>query len=145
MSNTQYAFLSQDRVPNRQALQASIDALGFELQLDPDFTPFEDEGFSPCVLFGEEDEDVGFEIFYEPAAEVVEDDEEFQRIAGDRDFCMSMSWGGSLKDYAAVMVVSAALAKDFAAVVSFEGEPPDPPEKLLSEASSALQDARAEE
>ena len=145
MSNTQYAFLQKNHVPNRQALQAAIDALGFDLQLDPEFTPFEDEGFSPCVLFGEQDEDVGFEIFYQPAADIVEDDEDFQRIAGERDFCISIGWGGSLKDYAAVMIVSAALAKDFAAVVSFEGDPPDSLEKLLSEAAAAVQDARAGE
>ena len=130
MSNTQYAFLQKNHVPNRQALQAAIDALGFDLQLDPEFTPFEDEGFSPCVLFGEQDEDVGFEIFYQPAADIVEDDEDFQRIAGERDYCISM-------------IVSAALAKDFAAVVLLEGDRPDPLKKLLSEDATAVQDPRA--
>lgn len=35
MSNTQVAFIGRARVPSRSALQASIDALGFDLKLDP--------------------------------------------------------------------------------------------------------------
>jgi hypothetical protein len=68
MSNTQIAFLNRSNVPDRGALQASIDRLGFNLTLHPEFTAFEDAGFSPCVLNGTPD--VGFEVFYAPTSEV---------------------------------------------------------------------------
>ncbi len=62
MSYTQIAFLNRGNVPNREALQASISRLGFNLELHPEFTPFEDSGFSPCILDGTPD--VGFEVFW---------------------------------------------------------------------------------
>lgn len=129
MSNTQFAFLMKEKVPDRVALQASIDALGFNLQLHSEFTPFEDEGFSPCNL--DSNDGVGFEIFYEPASDIVEDDEEFQDIVGDKDYCISMCWGGEMADCASVLVVSCALAKDFDAIISYEGEEPEPLEQMI--------------
>ena len=36
MSNTLFAFLKKLNVPSQNALQASIDALGFDLKIDPD-------------------------------------------------------------------------------------------------------------
>jgi hypothetical protein len=141
MSNTQYAFLMRSKVPDREALQISIDALGFDLKLDPDFTPFTDSGFSPCVLNGVSN--VGFEISYENAA----DFEEIKEIVGVNDFCISMTWHGSMKDCACALVVGSALAKDFGAVISYEGNPPDSLESLeslLSEAEQAIQNGMSE-
>lgn len=66
MSNAQFAFVERARVPSRAALQASISALGFELQLDPGFLPFENSGFLPFVLNG--GDGPGFEIDYLDAA-----------------------------------------------------------------------------
>ncbi|MCG8429291.1 MAG: hypothetical protein MI754_18215 [Chromatiales bacterium] len=143
MSNTQFAFIGRDKVPTREALQASIDTLGFDLQLDPAFTPFDDEGFSPCVLQGEAD--IGFEIYYEPAADIIDDDEEFKAISQNRDFCISLCWSGSMKDYAAVMIVSTALAHDFGAVISYEGDDPEPLEELITNTAAAIEEAKAEE
>lgn len=131
MSNTQFAFIDKTKIPNKDALQASIDALGFNLRLDPEFTPFEDEGFSPCSLNG--NDDVGFEIYYEPAADIIEEDEEFEEVVQGKDYCISMCWGGSMEDCASVFIVSCALAKDFDAIISFEGEEPDPVDKLISD------------
>lgn len=142
MSNTQIAFLNRDNVPNREALQASIDRLGFKLTLDPDFTPFEDCGFSPCVLDGTPD--VGFEVFYAPTSEIAEGDHNLTTIANGRDFGISMIWRGSMKDCASAMIVSCALAKDYGAVVSYEGEPPEPFETLLEHTRSIVADAAKE-
>lgn len=128
MSQTQFAFLKKDNTPSKGALQSVIDSLGFDLKIDPEFTPFEDEGFSPCTLNGEQD--VGFEIYYEPASDVTEDDEEFAEIAGENDFCISMCWGGSFKDCACVMIASLALAKEFGATITYEGEEPETLESL---------------
>lgn len=132
MSNTLYVFLMRDKMPNREALQKSIDALGFDLKLDPDFTPFGDSGFSPCVLNGSGD--VGFEVLYESAAEY----EDLERIAGENDLCMTMTWHSSMGDCACASIVSCALAKDFGAVVSYEGYDPEPFEKLWQDAKDVM-------
>ena len=143
MSNTQFAFLDKESVPSRDQLQRTIDDLGFDLKLDPEFTPFDDEGFSPCVLNGESE--VGFEIYYEPSEDVLEDDEEFKAIANGMNFCISMCWGGSLKDCACVMIVSSALAKEFGAIISYQGEDPEPLEKMISDSHDIIKEAELEE
>ncbi len=143
MSNIQYAFIDRSRVPNRSELQASIDALGFDLQLSPEYTPFKDSGFLPFTLNGEEGP--GFEIQYEVATELIGEDQALTAIAAGRDYCISMAWHGSMKDLACVMIVSCALMKNFDAVVSYEGEAPEPLEKLLAEVPGILADARTQE
>ena len=142
MSNTQIAFLNRSRVPNRDALQTSIDRLGFNLKLDPEFTPFEDSGFSPCTL--DATPDVGFEIYYAPTSEILSGDPNLSAIVGGRDFSISMVWGGSMKDCACAMVVSCALATDFGAIVTYEAEPPDTVEILIANTKAILADAAKE-
>ncbi|WP_455212288.1 hypothetical protein [Kaarinaea lacus] len=142
MSNIQFAFLRKENVPTREKLQESIDLLGYDLQLDPEFTPFEDEGFSPCILNGKDD--IGFEIFYEPSEDVTEDDAAFQEIVGDNDYCISMSWGGSFGDCSCAMIVSLALAEDFGAIISYEGDEPEPIESLREELKEALREFEKE-
>ncbi len=147
MSNSQFAFLNKSDVPDLDALQNSIDKLGFDLQLCKDFTPFEDEGFLPCTLEG--DNDTGFEIFYETVDEVCDDDgeedEELRLIAKDKDYCIVMCWGGSMKDCACVMIVSCALSKDFGAIVSYEGYEPDSLEQMLLDTKNILIESKKEE
>lgn len=143
MSNTQIAFLNRGNMPDREALQASIDRLGFNLKLHPEFTPFEDSGFSPCVLDGATD--VGFEVFYAPTSEVADGDPNLTAIASGRDFGIGMVWHSSMKDCACAMIVSCALAKDFGAVVTYEGEQPEPFETLLENTKSIVADAAKEE
>lgn len=143
MSNTQIAFLYRENVPDREALQASIDRLGFNLKLHSEFTPFEDSGFSPCVLDGAMD--VGFEVLYAPTSEVADGDPNLTAIAEGRDFSISMIWHSSMKDCACAQIVSCALAKDFGAVVTYEGEQPEPFETLLEETKSIVADSAKEE
>ena len=142
MSNAQIAFLNRGKVPNREALQTSIDQLGFNLKLDLEFTPFDDSGFSPCVLDGATD--VGFEILYAPTSEVVDGNPNLTAIAAGRDFSISMVWHSSMKDCACAMIVSCALAKDFGAVVTYEGEQPESFETLLENTKSIVVDAAKE-
>ncbi len=142
MSNTQYVFIQRAKVPDRSALQASIDSMGFDLKLYPELNLLEDEGFSPCVLEGTAD--VGFELMPMTAEDAADGDEDFLAIAGGRDHCLTFSWRGSMKDCAAVMVVSCALAKDAGAIVSYEGDPPEPLENLVEGAKGVVEDARAE-
>jgi hypothetical protein len=142
MSNTQFAFIRRNQVPDRTALQTSIDALGFDLRLHPDYTPFDDSGFLPFVLNGEEG--FGFEIYYQDAAEVIGNDGDLKELANGRDHCISMVWRGSLKDLACVMIVSCALTKDFDAVVSYQGDPPEPLETMLGTARDVIKDGANE-
>ena len=143
MSNIQYAFIERNRVPDRSELQASIDALGFDLKLHPEYTPFVDSGFLPFFLNGEDGP--GFEIYYEVARDVIGENRAFQEIAAGRDYCISMAWHGRMNDLACVLIVSCALIKDFDAVVSYEGEPPESLEKLLAEIPGVLADAKSQE
>ena len=142
MSNTQFAFLKRSDVPARSALQSSIDSLGFDLQLDPDLNLLTDSGFSPCVLNGVPD--VGFELSLDSTQDMIRDNDFFSAFAGESDICIAMSWRGSMKDCASVMIVSCALAKDFGAIISYEGEPPEPLESLLQGAHGVVQDAAKE-
>ena len=146
MSNSQFAFLKKENVPNKEQWQHAIDELAFEIRLavDPDLTPFEDEGFSPCK-WGDADDDVGFEIYYVTTADVIEDEPSFKAVAGEEnDSCIVMCWGGSMKDCAAVMIASSSLAKSFGAIISYEGEQPDPLEKLIENTKSVITDAKNE-
>ncbi|MBF7073962.1 hypothetical protein ISG33_11180 [Glaciecola sp. MH2013] len=145
MSNTQFAFLKKENVPTQAQWQKAIDELNFQVRLtiDPELAPFEDEGFSPCQ-WGDTDEDVGFEICYEPAEDVFDDDDEFKSVAAGNDYCISMSWGGELKDCAAVMIASCALATSFDAVISYEGDEPDSLEKLVSNTKDVILEAEKE-
>lgn len=145
MSNTQFAFINKGSVPGKEAWQKSIDDLNFKirLQIDPELEPLEDEGFSPCV-WGNTDDDVGFEIYYEPSEYIHDDDEDLIKIIGGRDYCISMCWGGSMKDCAAVMIACCALAKDFGAVISYEGEEPDTLDKLIIDTNDIIAEAEKE-
>jgi hypothetical protein len=138
MSNIQYAFIARQRVPDRAALQAAITALGFDLQLHPRYAPFAESGFLPCVLNGEEGP--GFEICQGPASEWLGDDPALRASVAGRDHCISLAWHGSMQDLACVMIVCSALARDFDALVSYEGEPPEPLETLLAAAREALEE-----
>lgn len=127
--NTLFAFLKKESVPTRGRLQNAIDELGYDMQLHQAFAPFVNEGFLPCVLMGRDG--FGFEIFYEPVSDLIEeDDEEFLAVAGDNDYCISMSFGGSKGDLVCASIVSLVLLQKFGAVISFEGEEPETIESL---------------
>lgn len=136
MSNVQYAFLRRSQVPGREALQASIDALGFDLKLDPALDLQGGSGFSPCVLAGTQG--LGFELFSSPASEVLGDDAALREAIGDRDLALGMAWHGSMQDCAAALIVSCALAKDFGAAISFERDAPETFDSLMAATQEAL-------
>lgn len=142
MSNTQLVFIDRSRIPDRAALQSSIDDLGFDLQLDPDYTPFADAGFSPCIIGGREG--FGFEVYYSPADEVVAESAELAAIAAGRDYCVQLVWHGSMNDLACAMIVSAALARDHDAVVSYEGQPPEAVEQIVAAAHMFVAEGQGE-
>src|SRR6516225_1828139 len=113
MARAQTAFLERKDVPARQALQKAVDALKLKLTLDDGYVPFKSSGYLPCTLDGE---DAGFDIRFHDAAELATTPELQSQIAGN-DAAIAFRWGGDPREYASVMIVCAALAKDFGAIV----------------------------
>lgn len=142
MSNTQFAFIKKEKVPNKEKWQEAIDELYFSvnLQLDPELKPFEDDGFSPC-MWNDSDEGVGFEIYYEPSDDIHNDDEDLMNIVADKDYCISMCWTGSIKDCAAVMIASCALQRSFGAIISYDGDDPASFDDLVSGTKDIIREA----
>lgn len=137
MSLQQTAYLTRANVPDRTALQAAVDALGFDCKIDAHYVPFQCSGFLPCVLAGIES---GFEIYFEPAADVLSDFQHLAPTVGSRDVAITFRWGGDMSECACVLIVSAALAKSFGAVVHYQDD--DllySADELVAEANSALQ------
>ena len=118
MANEQFAFLKSSGVPTRDQWQQAIDRAGFDLKLDPKLEPLKNVGFVPCKLNGAES---GVEMYSDDSSEFMET---FGAIADDRDCCISFRWGGSMRECACAMIASFALASEFDAVVSYEGEAP---------------------
>lgn len=144
MSNTLYVFIEGDQIPSGSALQESIDRLNLPaaLRLYPELRLRTDTGFSPCGLNGAEN--VGFELFLSPSAEVFGEDDSLKSLVAGRNVCIQMVWRGSFEDCACAMWVSYALVKDFAAIASYQGEPPYSLEELREGTLEALREAENE-
>jgi hypothetical protein len=141
MSLLQTAFVEKSRVPDRAKLEEAACALGFDLAIDEFYRPFDCSGFLPCVLNGKKS---GFEIYFESTDEALQSFPRLKEEVGSRDCAISFRWGGDMTECACVIIVSAALAKSFGAVVHYQDD--DllyTAEQLIEEAKSALADAKA--
>ena len=137
MSLQQTAYVARPNVPDRAALQAAVDALGFDLKIDAFYVPFQCSGFLPCVLAGRES---GFEIYFEPAADVLSDFPHLAGTVGSRECSVTFRWGGDLSECACVLIVSAALARSFGAIVHYQDDDMlYSGDQLVQEAHAALQ------
>ena len=126
-----------DRVPNHSQFQAAINATGFSLVLDTFYQPFESSGFHPCKLNGS---DSGFEILWQPIQEIVNIWPQLRDIIQDRDACLTLVWHGDMAQCASVLIVSAALARDFDAIVFYhDDEIVYTADQLMTEARSAVE------
>jgi hypothetical protein len=103
-------------VPARPALQQAIAALKFPLSLDDAYVPFQTAGYLPCTLDGE---DAGFDLRFKDAA--AELPPALQPHLGGRDTAIALKWGGDPREEVAALVVCAALAKKFGALVQEGG------------------------
>lgn len=112
MARAQTAFLNRKNVPQRPALQAAIDALGFKLTLDEAYAPFETAGYLPCTLDGE---DAGFDIRFQDVAANLSP--ALKAAIADRDAAVGFRWSGDPREQLAALSVCAALAGQFGAVV----------------------------
>lgn len=137
MSLQQTAYVERASVPDRAALQAAVDALGFDCKIDAFYVPFQCSGFLPCVLAGSES---GFEIYFEAAVDALSDFPHLAGIVGSRDVAITFRWGGDMSECACVLIVSSALAKAFGAIVHCQDDDMlYSDEQLVEEARSALQ------
>jgi hypothetical protein len=140
MSVTQLAFLEKGLVPDRAKLEAVIRALGFKLGVDEFYRPFECSGYLPCVLNGQKS---GFEIYFGSTDEALRTFPHLKDEIGVRDCEITFRWGGDMAECACVLIVSAALARDFGAVIYYDAD--DllySAQQLVEEAKSALKEVR---
>jgi hypothetical protein len=139
MALLQTAYIARGSVPERESLQAAVDSLGFDCKIDSSYTPFKSTGFLPCVLNGKES---GFEIYFEPSTESMEAFPHLSEQVGRRDVAITFRWGGDMMECACILIVSAALAKKFGAIIHYQDDDMlYSPEQLVEEAGVALQHA----
>lgn len=138
MSNSLFAFLRKDDVPDRARWQEAIDASGYSLELGPDLRPFEASGFLPCQLLGR---DAGFEIAYGTAQELAGD--AWREVAPEHaDHCVTFTWGSGMTEGASAAIAAYALAARFGATVSYECEEPQSLEAQAAEIEEFLTEIR---
>jgi hypothetical protein len=141
VSLLQIAFLEKSHVPDRAKLENAIKSLGFDLDIDAFYQPFDALGFLPCVLNGKTS---GFEIYFGTPDESLQVFPHLEKEIGSRNCAIIFRWGGDMLECACVLIVSAALAKSFGAVVHY----PDDDflystEQLIEEARSTMQAAES--
>jgi len=117
MSLRQTAYLEKSRVPDRAKLQEAVQALGFDLTIDESYRPFASSGFLPCLLNGRKS---GFEIYFESLDELLQRYPRLKSEIGSRGGAISFRWGSDMAECACVLIVSAALARSFGAIVHSE-------------------------
>ena len=136
MANEQYAFLSKSNLPTVDTWQSALDDSPFDLKLDPTMQIGGDVGFTPYTLCGAE---LGVETYYDDSPDFMS---QFQQIAPGKDYCISFRWGGSEIECAIAMILCYALAKDFDAVISYEGDAPySSLDTLRDDAQGTLEDS----
>jgi hypothetical protein len=137
MSQEQTAFILRDNVPDRSRLEAAIRRLGFDLTLDPEYLPFESSGYLPCTLNGKRS---GFDIHFDSTSELIESFPKLMKPVGDRDCAIALRWSGDLAECACVLIVCAALAHSFNAVVYYhDGDDIYQGDQLIPEVKKVLE------
>ena len=140
MSQVLTAFIEKSRVPEREQLETAVRALGFDLTVDKFYKPFDCSGFLPCVLRGDQS---GFEIDFDSAAELLVRYPHLKQEVGTRESAVSFRWGSDMSECACSLIVAAALAMDFGAVIYYrDGGVLYTTERVLKEAQSALNQSR---
>jgi len=131
-ARTLHAFLPEAGVPERAALQAAIDRLGFDLQLDPGWAPHAAPAYLPCTLEGE---DAGVYVRFDREAALPAGTEALAAQRGDRGTGVQLRWGGDAREQLAATLIAAALAEGFdALVVAADGAEMRTLESLQAEA-----------
>lgn len=119
-------FMPRSRIPDRPALQAAIRALSLPLKLEEEFAPSATSAYLPCTLDGE---DAGFTLRLDGNAEIA-----------DEKAALILQWGGDPREKVAALMVAAALAQAFGAMVKDEKAATTSAQELLALARRAHAD-----
>ncbi len=133
MPRTQTVFLDRKDAPSRKDLQQAIDGLKFKLALDDSYAPFKISGYLPCTLEGE---DAGFDMRFQEVEADLSRFPALQAEIGARDAAIVFKWSGDIREFASAMIVGAALARNFGAIVH------DPDADSLQSAEDLIEKAR---
>ena len=134
MSLSQSAILNRTDVPTREALQEAIKGLKFKLSIDESYVPFESSGYLPCTINGE---DGGFNIRFDASEPYFGRFPQVQSQADQRDTLITLRSGGDPREEVCALMVAAALAQNFGAIVHDpEKDTLYPAEQLISQARS---------
>ncbi|WP_026608230.1 hypothetical protein [Methylocapsa acidiphila] len=114
MPRSQTAYLDRKDAPSRKDLQQAITGLKFKLELDHAYAPFKTAGYLPCTLEGE---DAGFDMRFQDVDADLSKFPALQAQIGARDAAIAFRWSGDVREFASAMIVGAALAKSFGAVL----------------------------
>ncbi|WP_036263758.1 hypothetical protein [Methylocapsa aurea] len=133
MPRSHTAFLNRADAPTRPALQQAIDGLKFKLTLDDAYVPLKTSGYLPCTLDGE---DAGFDIRFQDV-DAQSPSPALQSHIGGKDVAIVFRWSGDVRELASAMIVSAALARNFGAMVY------DPDSDIVYNAEQLIEKARA--
>ncbi|WP_434130801.1 hypothetical protein [Methylocaldum sp. GT1BB] len=138
MSQSQSVILNRSDVPTREALQEAINGLKFKLSVDESYAPFESSGYLPCTINGE---DSGVNIRFDALEPYLARFPNLQAQAGQRDTLITLRSEGDPREDVCVLMIAAALAQNFDAIVhSPKKDVLSPAEKLISQARSQFAD-----
>ncbi|QSA95554.1 hypothetical protein [Methylococcus sp. EFPC2] len=133
MSVSLSAILDRSDVPALEALNTALKGLKFKLSVDDAYVPFETSGYLPCTLNGE---DGGLNIRFEAAEAYLGQHPQSRSEAGARDTLIALRSGGDPREDVCVLMIAAALAHDFGAIVH------DPKKNVLLPAEKLVSQAR---
>ncbi len=107
MSMELHVVVEDSRLPDVRRWQECINALGFNVTLDPTLSVRESKGFLPCTFRGRKS---GFEFVIWPASDIAVSYPEFEQRFKARDASANFRWGGDMVEMACALIASAALA-----------------------------------
>lgn len=120
-------------LPDREGWQASIDAAGFELRLDPELVVESDTGFVPCTIGTKQS---GFELWREESAELARSYLSLAGHAAARPHAITLRWGGDMLECACALAAAAGMAHGLGGVAYY------PDDDLTYEVEDLLGEAR---
>ena len=112
MARTLIAYFRRADAPARKALQQAIDQFRLKLMLDDSYAPFQSEGYLPCTVDGE---DAGFDLRFGEIGDDVSP--ALKSGLESRDAALRLRWSGDPREQFAALLVCAAFAGQFDAIV----------------------------
>jgi hypothetical protein len=133
MSVELHVLLRKDRLPDAKRWQASIDELGFDVQLPSFLVLASHSGFLPARFKGESS---GFEIDLSPASVIICNYPEQAAHFTDTDCSANFRWGSDATETACALAAAAALTNLSAGVWFY------PADQLVLDSTGAIEEAR---